>query len=350
MPRIYIRHARKEYKNGKSDKLIHDPPITQQGKEDCKFVADLLIKEYGHPVKIFCSPYLRTRETARIFSNIAGVPIETLVEISEYLGYRNDETLDVTKDTLEYNPPYPESTIQFRNRINYHNNNFKHYDRLGVELVWIITHGVVIKEIIKLNGNEYIHGNINYLDRYTPPTKQIGNFQGNEFPESVDYLNPTTFDIDEIKDNWKYLLNVFINELANLHHTLDANHIFIVTGPDDSTPFLKDSITGYLGVLANNFTVGRCLLKLVQMIINDNFKYLLDLLLFLKNKQFNVKDIIEIFSQLFIDYDRLLPPEGGEVQMKTTTEDVIKIIPRRMNLWTLGRIHNYIVDYPNKSL
>ena len=60
--RIYIRHADKEYENGKAMSCVHDPSITEDGKINTIRTAQELVSKYGIPDMIICSPYRRARK------------------------------------------------------------------------------------------------------------------------------------------------------------------------------------------------------------------------------------------------------------------------------------------------
>lgn len=154
--RIYIRHADKQYDNGKSTSLIHDPGITDTGKEKCRILSDYLKDNFGYPKRIICSPYLRTRETVnemlQMLNNDVDIDIEIEydVRLSEYLGNRKDETLDVTYETGLYNPPHPELFRDMKKRVFEHNEEMVANEN-DDEPIWIVTHGLIISEIAKLN-------------------------------------------------------------------------------------------------------------------------------------------------------------------------------------------------------
>jgi len=164
--RIYIRHAHKAYRNGDppvpkdqvtSSKDLkysyaHDPPLTSEGKKEAAFLAEELLKKYPVPTLIITSPYLRARETAIIMARVivkkyspASIQILCQNEISEYLGNHTEISLDVSPGTARHRPPHPETFYRFRQRIRNHYSSWKR----SKEVIWVITHGVVINEIIR---------------------------------------------------------------------------------------------------------------------------------------------------------------------------------------------------------
>ena len=154
--KIYIRHAEKSYTNGNSDIYKHDPGITSYGVKKAKKTAKFLVKEWGEPTFIICSPYRRTRETAHIMNSVLKNPIKEIlidVNISEYLGNHNDVPIDITDNTSIYEPPHPETFDQMKKRVK------KHYDKMNRyiknkfnQVIWIISHGLIIEQISKLSG------------------------------------------------------------------------------------------------------------------------------------------------------------------------------------------------------
>jgi broad specificity phosphatase PhoE len=117
--RIYIRHADKEYDNGKSDVFMHDPRITRE-------TAEALISQLSY--KYFYD-----------------------VNISEYLGNRKHETIDVTPEMLKFNPPTTQETRkQFKMRISQHEKTLFLSEN---SVTWVISHGLTIANLLKQIGN-----------------------------------------------------------------------------------------------------------------------------------------------------------------------------------------------------
>ena len=156
--RIYIRHADKNYSNGESEIYKHDPGITKNGVESSKNVANCLIEKWGKPDIVVTSPYRRTRETVQIMLSVIkekdNIQVYIDPEISEYLGNHRDSPMDVTDDTMIYNPPHPESFKEMKNRVKRHHNHIVNYiDTIpDNKVIWIITHGLVIKQIASFIG------------------------------------------------------------------------------------------------------------------------------------------------------------------------------------------------------
>lgn len=159
--RIYIRHAQKAYRNGKpfpnsgeefKRYYAHDPPLTQEGRKEAEKVAEKLLRLYPVPTHIITSPYLRARETAAIMAGVivkrnspATIEILCQSDISEYLGNHCNQAIDVNPSTAKHKPPHPESYYSFRDRIQEHYQGWEKAETV----TWIITHGIVINEIIR---------------------------------------------------------------------------------------------------------------------------------------------------------------------------------------------------------
>ena len=157
---LYIRHSEKLYKNGENTEYQLDPGLTENGKVNAMIKFTKLLK-YGIPSIIYCSPYLRTRETAIIaqyvVSNNTGLNVQIIVDnlLSEYLGNQKNVNFkkDVHKETLQYNPLPSETWKEYINRIKQYIklNNQKQNDN---KIRWYISHGLVIQSIAFLYGNK----------------------------------------------------------------------------------------------------------------------------------------------------------------------------------------------------
>lgn len=157
MGRIYIRHAEKLYSNGEHSTDRHDPPITERGAHSARLLAEFLIRTYGPPEAVVCSPYRRTRETAiAMVSAIVAItgrmmPIKCDVNLSEYLGNRPQEQLDITEGTRMFSPPHPERFGDLDRRLRQHNRIMQVLDETPTP-VWFICHGIIITQLSRLNG------------------------------------------------------------------------------------------------------------------------------------------------------------------------------------------------------
>lgn len=157
---IWIRHAEKLYNNGRPlyGGKAHDSPLRMDSslytQVSSKFME--LISIYGMPNKIYCSPFLRTRETASIILDLLNTfylkkfSIENCNEVSEYLGFCKNKNLSLEDETLKLHPNITmnESLEDLEKRVKLH------IEKMSCEngVVWVITHGLVINYIQKYFG------------------------------------------------------------------------------------------------------------------------------------------------------------------------------------------------------
>lgn len=179
--RIYLRHADKLYSNGHSETYKHDPGIVDTEEKRIVAMANYLISQYGIPTAVICSPYLRTRQTAgHIVTALKqrghDVPLYVDVRISEYLGNRAQDILDVTPDTAQYHPPHPERFHQLDRRVEEHN-------AYAPENAWYITHGLVIDRLIR-----HITGNGTKIKGIDPLTAVVITRTGSDY--KVEKISP----------------------------------------------------------------------------------------------------------------------------------------------------------------
>lgn len=160
---LYIRHAQKAYSNGADREFSLDPSLTEVGRTAARDKFRELIRDYGIPTRIVCSPYLRARETAQIATEVLfemtniQMNVSCNPEIGEYLGHHKGKDINscLRKETLIHNPVPPELWKDYITRINKYVrrtnwNNTK-------ELVWHITHGLVIQSIAHFKGVKIKH-------------------------------------------------------------------------------------------------------------------------------------------------------------------------------------------------
>ncbi len=148
---LYIRHAEKEYKNGKNEEFSLDPDITEKGKIESLNKFKLLVDKYGVPEKIITSPYLRTRTTAEIAQSVIfeqkniHVKIEYDNQLGECLKNQRDKDLNIClrPETLIHNPIPSENLNEYNNRI-YNHTKKAQYN------TWYITHGFNISTIASI--------------------------------------------------------------------------------------------------------------------------------------------------------------------------------------------------------
>lgn len=151
---IMVRHADKQYKNGKNDQYSLDPDITEEGKLQAYEKFSKLLSNYWIPDKIIASPYLRTRSTAAIAQSViyetSGITIEIEYDnnLGEFLGHQIGKNLDecLRPETLQYNPIHQETQKEYNNRMSKLNNNITYNMNKNMNVL-MISHGYNIQTI-----------------------------------------------------------------------------------------------------------------------------------------------------------------------------------------------------------
>lgn len=147
-PILYIRHAEKQYKNGKNEEFSLDPDITEEGKIAALNKFKSLVDKYGIPERIISSPYLRTRTTAEIANSVIfektniNIEIQYDNKLGECLKNQVDKDLNIClrPETLIHNPIHHETSEHYNNVI-YEHTKESQYN------TWYITHGFNIYTI-----------------------------------------------------------------------------------------------------------------------------------------------------------------------------------------------------------
>jgi len=180
---IYFRHAEKLYSNGKAPYGLpqHDSPITGSSIPLIKRKSSELIEKFGIPEKIIMSPYLRIYQTVHELISILQdqtTMYENIfydLNIAEYLGHQRGP-IDLSKQTLETFDvsefPQPGETLtELKKRVIDHL-KIVHIDENNLsennhKLVWVVTHGLVIKTIYDII-KKYNNCKKNNVDQFYP--------------------------------------------------------------------------------------------------------------------------------------------------------------------------------------
>lgn len=187
MSLIYLRHGDKLYRNGDPTpdciNYAHDSPLSQKGIIQIKEMIPFYLSKYGTPDLIYCSPYIRTRQTAKLIQDHIYTKMKILINIycdnnlSEYLGNQvtkmkrsgkkdlytrrgyniNPPDLKIFRfpETENHNPPVEDSFSQFQKRLKIHHSTINEIISKGKK-IWLITHGLVITELVKLISSSSI--------------------------------------------------------------------------------------------------------------------------------------------------------------------------------------------------
>jgi broad specificity phosphatase PhoE len=151
MPIIYWRHAHDEYSQAS---LRDDHRITEQGRKSIVDPAEEMMHRYGPPSLVVASPHVRTRETMDVMRTV--LPRDVKFRIDARLARlpnnkKKEEYLapELADSTLQYNPPLEPCNEAFKERVRKH---AAHIVSRPDEVVWCITHSLVVLRIAKLVG------------------------------------------------------------------------------------------------------------------------------------------------------------------------------------------------------
>lgn len=102
MKKLYIvRHAQKEEENVQQDD--YDRPLSQQGLDEAKSMAQKIASKKIRPDLIVSSPAVRTRQTAEVFAKEVNYLKTIMYNEVLYMAYLNEliETITYTFDTVD---------------------------------------------------------------------------------------------------------------------------------------------------------------------------------------------------------------------------------------------------------
>lgn len=166
---IWIRHAPKEYANGKGPvgSKQYDSPIDSSFDTmlDIELMVDEIVTKYGKPNIIITSPFLRTRQTSLYVREYikdkydTDVNVETNKDISEYLGFcrrgenGSDSVHPETFLNMDKNIRFDESQVELRNRVKNHLESLRQHKGC----IWIVTHGIVMSRIYEILFGEKLY-------------------------------------------------------------------------------------------------------------------------------------------------------------------------------------------------
>jgi len=172
MVTIIIRHA-----NDEQDNFLHkhDKEITKRGKKDAKRIGKKLIKKYGTPDIIYCSPFMRTRQTLKYMLKymLKHDNIQPNVIIDKRLSTTKEKkNPSVFSQTKKKHIPIKETHKMFKQRcdsflrdIKKDTNNDDHYEYNNnkKKVSWIITHVKVLKRICE-KSHVIIPNHVSFLE------------------------------------------------------------------------------------------------------------------------------------------------------------------------------------------
>ena len=151
---IYIRHANDDDKNStfRDDAKLNDKGVNNS-KKHCKY----LIKKYGVPSVIVCSPFIRARETAHIFKKYIRKTFRKKIHIKiepilgRFFSSNERHNPDIRNETLKYKPIIEKSSDDLMKRLESHKEKMttKNYHS-SEEVIWCISHGIIMAKLMKL--------------------------------------------------------------------------------------------------------------------------------------------------------------------------------------------------------
>lgn len=161
--RLYIRHAKKIHRNNRHRRFGLDPPIAKEERESNKLKLREIIKIYGIPEIIYCSPYLRTRQTMETLLDVmndeerGNIRIIIDPDVGEYLGNQKeaDLNLGLREETLSWGEIIKgENWDQLTERATKFDK--KICEQHGDKKVCVITHGTFIQSISGIDEVDYL--------------------------------------------------------------------------------------------------------------------------------------------------------------------------------------------------
>lgn len=157
---VYIRHG-----HDAKTSHDHDEKLTRLGRRKARQLARQLVKKYGVPSAIFCSPFHRTRQTAIVMQKVvsSSVPVYTDVRLGRHFTKRQRaETAHLLRSTVKSGAIVQETNGDFHERV-----LDQLYERLinddQYKVVWNISHSLVLLKVaneMEIKRNKHV----DYLD------------------------------------------------------------------------------------------------------------------------------------------------------------------------------------------
>ncbi len=158
---LYLRHG----DDRDDDVYRHDCRLTDRGKKKASKQAERLIEKYGHPDRVFVSPFKRTLETLAAMSEHFSREVEVHRDprVAQHLSQKQQGAPSVSPETLAQ-VAIVEDRDAFRRRVRDHVEDvLRRLQRRASEVIWCITHRAVIEEVADHFGVE-ISGGLGFLD------------------------------------------------------------------------------------------------------------------------------------------------------------------------------------------
>src|SRR4029078_1565238 len=145
---LYIRHGNDDNRHSiyKHDKSLNSQSTTE---EEIIHFTKKLIKQFGEPDRIFCSPLKRARATLSIMLKVIENRPKIIIEpkLSRFFTKKEQQKVSVRNQTLSYSPPIYEDKKSFHKRVD------KVEKKINCKCckTWTITHYLVLKRVAENN-------------------------------------------------------------------------------------------------------------------------------------------------------------------------------------------------------
>lgn len=147
---IYVRHSDDEVTDPTHR---HDPKLTKEGKYLAFKKGRTLLKKYGTPKIIYCSPFRRTKQTLKyMLYKVSRDNIQIIFDsrVSRYFSEREKANPDIDGSTKVSNVPIYETRKDFATRAQNLTTDLNIHAKHDNEIVWCITHTSFYKKIAKI--------------------------------------------------------------------------------------------------------------------------------------------------------------------------------------------------------
>jgi len=155
---LYLRHG----DDRGDDFYRHDRPLNDHGRIKAGKKARQLIEKYGHPHRVFFSPFRRARDTLIAMTPHFIRPVEVHQDprLAQHLSSKQQRDPRISPETLAM-IAVREDEETFHRRIFAHVTDMRAWSAIGS--VWSITHQAVIEAVVPY-FDKTISKNLDFLD------------------------------------------------------------------------------------------------------------------------------------------------------------------------------------------
>lgn len=160
---IFIRHG--EDHSDDSATYKYDAKLTEKANVKIQKFFKKLIDKYGDPYKIYCSPYRRTRETARQIEHFSPMcRIRKDRRLGRYFTRKERKNPDIARSTKELGALVKEDKHSLDKRTYSFCKKMEKYRNCD-RVVWVISHTVPLKRMGKIFGAQ-VPDWFNFLEHF----------------------------------------------------------------------------------------------------------------------------------------------------------------------------------------